>query len=182
MAALTRPWAADLHHFWFHRLDPSDWYGGGAELDEELRRRFGGEWRALRHRRPDEFLVGPRGSLAAILLFDQVPRNIHRDSPLAFASDPLARSICHAVLARGWHSALSMKERQFLYMPLMHSEEILDQQLSVALFAELGRALSFARDHRAMIARFGRFPHRNAVLGRQTTEAEQRSIDAGNAW
>lgn len=182
MVALRRPWAADLHHFWFHTLDPADWYGGSSALDHELHRRFAGEWQALRRREAGGFLNRPRDALAAVLLLDQVPRNIHRGSPLAFASDPLARAITYAVLTRKWHHLLTPKERQFLYMPLMHSEDIADQRLSLALFAELGRSLRFARSHHAMIARFGRFPHRNSTLGRTTTDAEQAAIDAGHAW
>ena len=114
--------------------------------------------------------------------FDQVPRNIFRGDARSYASDPLARAIAREVLRRGWHRALGPEERQFLYMPFMHSEHILDQRLSLALFARLGRSLSFARSHHAMIARFGRFPHRNDVLGRETSEAEARAIAAGHAW
>jgi len=173
---------AELYHFWFARLGPADWYAKNDQVDDALRRRFESEWRALRYRQPHEFLDSPRGAIAAVLLFDQVLRNIFRGSALSFASDPLARAIAREAIARGWHRALTPVERQFLYMPFMHSEDILDQQLSVALFARLGRSLSFARDHHAMIARFGRFPHRNEVLGRKSTAAEVAAIDAGNAW
>lgn len=177
-----RPWMAELQHVWFAKLGPADWYAVNETVDDALRRRFEREWRALRRRQPHEFLDSPRGALAAVLLFDQVPRNIFRGSALSFASDPLARAIARKVIARGWYRALTPVERQFLYMPFMHSEAILDQQLSVALFARLGRSLSYARDHHAIIARFGRFPHRNDLLGRQTTPAEAAAIEAGHAW
>lgn len=138
----------------------------------------------LRNRPPRDFLGDPLTARAAILLFDQVPRNLHRGSASAFASDPLAVAITQGALRRGWDRGLGLHERQFLYMPLMHSEAIADQVLSLRLFASLGNAtiLSFARSHYRMIARFGRYPHRNAVLGRKSTAAEKRAIADGNAW
>ena len=119
-----------------------------------------------------------------MLLFDQCPRNLFRNSPRAFAFDPLARAICKGALAKGWDRGLGLHERQFLYMPLMHSEDIADQRRSLALFTELGNSFiaGFARAHYDMIARFGRFPHRNAVLGRKSSAAEERAVAAGHAW
>ena len=177
-----RPWMAELQHVWFAKLGPADWYAVNETVDDALRRRFEREWRALRRRQPHKFLDSPRGALAAVLLFDQVPRNIFRGSACSYASDPLARAIASQVLRRGWHRSLTRDERQFLYMPFMHSEDITDQRLSLMLFARLGQALSFARDHYAMIAQFGRFPHRNDVLGRETSAAEARAIEQGHAW
>lgn len=177
-----RPWAAQLLHFWFHELTPRDWYRGGAQVDAAIERRFARYWHMLGHRPAGEFLGSPRMALAAILLLDQVPRNIFRGDRRAFATDGLAQAIARRAIARGWDRHLGQKERQFLYMPLMHSEDILDQQLSLAKFAELGSSLDFARSHHRMIARFGRFPHRNAVLGRRSTEAEKRAVAAGFSW
>jgi uncharacterized protein (DUF924 family) len=119
-----------------------------------------------------------------VLLFDQLPRNLYRGTPEAFAHDRLARAITRGALTRRWDLRLAPVERQFLYMPLMHSEAIADQRLSLALFTRLQRrfGLPFARDHHKMIARFGRFPHRNALLGRASTPAEQRALAAGFAW
>ena len=119
-----------------------------------------------------------------MLLFDQLPRNIHRDSAKAFACDPLARAIAKGAVARGWHRRLGKHEKQFLYMPLMHSEAIADQRLSLRLFTGLGdmSIASFARAHARMVMRFGRFPHRNAVLARKSTASELRAIAAGNHW
>lgn len=121
---------------------------------------------------------------AAVLLFDQVPRNLYRDDPRAYATDHLARAIVYAALRRGWTRGLSKPERQFLAMPLMHSERVLDQRLSLRFYAALGdpNVLAFARAHHRMIAGFGRFPHRNAVMGRHSTAAEQRAVAAGNSW
>lgn len=184
MAAARLAWAADLLHFWFHELGPADWFAGGPTVDRELRRRYARWLAALRLRPARDFLSDERTARAAILLFDQVPRNIHRGSPCAFATDPLARAITRAALCRGWDRGLGRAERQFLAMPLMHSEAIADQRASVAYYTALGEpnVLGFARSHHQMIARFGRFPHRNDVLGRKTTAAEQRAVAAGFAW
>lgn len=184
MTALNRAWAADLHHYWFHTLGPADWFGGSIVLDEAIRRRFA-RWHAmLRGQAAESFMDNPRGALAAVLLFDQVPRNIFRGDPQAFATDPLALAITHDVLRRGWDRGLAYGERQFLYMPLMHSEDIRDQLLSLRMFGRLPRrnGWEFARSHYRMIARFGRYPHRNEVLGRESTPAEVAAVEAGFAW
>lgn len=184
MPAAQRPWAADLLHFWFHGLRPADWFGRSAAVDAELERRFGKWLTALGNRPADTLLTDRDTARAAVLLFDQCPRNLFRDDARAFAFDPLARSICKASLERSWDTGLLLAERQFLYMPLMHSEKIADQLLSLRLYTRLGSSfiLGFARDHHRMIARFGRFPHRNAVLGRISTPAEESAIAAGHAW
>lgn len=184
MAAAHRPWAAELLHHWFDKLRPSEWFGRSADVDGQLRRRFGRELAALGRQPAYEFLTDRSTARAAVLLFDQLPRNLFRDDPRAFAYDPLARAVTRGALARGWDKGLGRQECQFLYMPLMHSEAIADQLLSLKLYAALGDpfVLSFARAHYRMIARFGRFPHRNAELGRKSTRAEERAVVAGNAW
>ncbi|MXO75663.1 DUF924 family protein [Altererythrobacter aerius] len=182
MAAAPRRWAAELLHFWFHVLGPADWFGGGPAVDNALSRRFARDLDALRSQPPHAFMGDRLTAQAAILLFDQVPRNIHRGTPEAFASDGLARAICTRFIGRGWHRGLSDQARTFAGMPLMHSERIADQRASLAYFFDLPDARGFARDHWRMIARFGRFPHRNPVLGRQSSAAERAAVAAGNAW
>ena len=177
-------WAADLLHLWFQRLRPADWWQPSAALDDLLQRRYG-EWlRALATIAPARFCRHPAQALAAVLLFDQIPRNIHRGSAGAFATDPLARAICHLALDKGFDRKLPGKRTQFLVMPLLHSEDIADQRLALTLFRQIdnGSAFAFARAHHRMIARFGRFPHRNAVLGRSGSAAEREAIAAGFAW
>jgi uncharacterized protein (DUF924 family) len=149
-----------------------------------LRRRFGRELAMLRRRPADEFLTDPATALAAVLLFDQLPRNLFRNDPRAYACDPLARAIANAALDRGWDAALSRPERQFLAMPLMHSERLADQRRSLAVYARLGPRYGwpFAVSHHRMIARFGRFPHRNEVLGRASTRAEINAVRQGYVW
>ncbi|WP_120077344.1 DUF924 family protein [Aurantiacibacter odishensis] len=184
MALAPRQWAADLLHFWFHELTPADWWGGSEQTDATIEKRFRHWLEALFVCPPSSFLHDPQTALAAVLLFDQVPRNVYRDTPQAFATDPLARAITYGALRRGYLSLLARQQRQFLAMPLMHSENIADHLLSLRLFAQIngGANLPFARSHYRMIARFGRYPHRNAVLGRTSTPAEKRAIEAGFAW
>lgn len=184
MTAARLPWAADLLHFWFHELRPDQWFGRNAQVDQALRRRFGRTLARLGRRPPREFLRDRLTARAAVLLFDQLPRNLFRDDPRAFACDSLARAITHGIVARGWDRGMPKMARRFVYMPLMHSEAIEDQEQCLRRFAALGDSftLGFARAHHRMIARFGRFPHRNPALGRKSTPAEQRAIAAGNAW
>ena len=184
MATPPRRWAAELLHFWFHKLGPRVWFAPDPRADASLRRRFERELTRFRLRPSHEFLEEPQSALAAVLLFDQLPRNLYRRSPLAYAFDPLAREIAREALRRGWDRRLAPRQLQFLAMPLMHSERIADQRASLAVFARLGPRYGwpFAVSHHRMIARFGRFPHRNEVLGRASTEAEKRAVAQGFAW
>lgn len=183
MAAPPRRWAAELLHFWFQGLGPRDWFRGGPRVDETLRKRFERELTMLCTRPPGEFLADRQTAQAAVLLFDQVPRNIYRGQRRSFAFDPLARSIAREALRRGYDNRLGMTKRQFLAMPLMHSEHISDQLWSLAFYRRMPRhGWSYARNHCRMIARFGRFPHRNELLGRNSTDAEERAVKAGFSW
>lgn len=162
--------------FWFGpEAGPERWFKKDPTFDAAIRARFadacadalaGGlaDWRA-----------GARGCLALILLLDQFPRNLHRDDARAFAGDARARAVLARARAAGFDRELDPAERHFLYMPLMHSEDPADQRDSVALFEALGNAdvLKYARAHKAIIDRFGRYPHRNAVLGRASTPEEE---------
>ncbi|MXP26289.1 DUF924 family protein [Altererythrobacter indicus] len=184
MAASQRRWAAELLHFWFHSLKPSDWFMPGSDVDDTLRERFESDLLMLWNRPASEFLGDPQTALAAVLLFDQIPRNIYRGSPRAFAFDPLARTITRSALSSGYDKDLTRRQSQFLAMPLMHSEFISDQLWSKEYFTRLGQNFGrpYALAHFKMIARFSRFPHRNKVLGRKSSAAEKRAVKAGFAW
>ncbi len=164
--------------FWF-RLGPDDWWRGGPELDEAVRARFGALWEDERRQPATAFGGTPRGALAAVILFDQFPRHIFRGHADQFATDHIALAVAAHAVDHGLDDALAPIERGFLYMPFQHSETLEDQQRSLALFTALGdeQQIRFARLHHDVIERFGRFPHRNAMLGRKPRAAE---IEAGD--
>ena len=166
-------WQQDIVDFWFS-LDGEQHWKVDPALDAACRERFLDTWEEQRTRPATDFLGSPEEALAAILLFDQMPRNMFRGDPRSFATDPLARDIAAAAVDRGFDSRLSEERRIFLYLPFEHSEELADQDRSVALFEAIGNDFytDFARKHRDVIVRFGRFPHRNAVLGRASTDEE----------
>lgn len=160
-------WRSDVLKFWFG-LTYDQWWKGGDELDHRIRERFLKLWAEKRQLPVDAFLGDPLTSLAAVILFDQFPRNMLRGHADQFATDHLAVAIAKAAVDRGFDEDLQMNERPFLYMPFQHSENLADQDRAVFLFTAIGdeRYPSYARKHRDIIARFGRFPHRNAILGR----------------
>ncbi|NTZ43917.1 DUF924 domain-containing protein [Altererythrobacter sp. SALINAS58] len=184
MTMVSRRWAAEVLHVWFHRLGPADWFNPAPDVDTTLCHRFQDELHALGRQRVGAFLTGPDLALASVLLFDQVPRNIFRGSAKAYDWDSLAQNIARGAIQRGWDNAMTRHQRQFLGMPLMHSEDIADQQASLRYFSqpELRFVGDFALSHYRMIARFGRFPHRNPVLGRASTEAERKAVASGFSW
>ncbi len=171
----------DVLAFWLGALDEQGradeehqkrWWTKDAAFDQEIRDRFSaahGELMAGGHR---EWLDTARGRLAAIVVLDQFSRNMFRGTPASFASDPLALELAEEGIARGMDRELRADERQFFYMPLMHSEDVAAQDRCVALFAALPYALQYAEQHRHIVKRFGRFPHRNAILGRESTPDE----------
>ncbi len=176
--------AVDLLTFWFDEHGQGDWFRGGEAFDDKIRERFGALYEAHLGGAASDHLATPVTALAAILLFDQVPRNLFRDDARACATDPLARAIAEGVMERDWEERLTAEGRQFAYLPFMHSEDLADQDRSVALFEGLGNdeATEFARKHRDAIARFGRFPHRNEALGRETRPQEREAVREGADW
>jgi uncharacterized protein (DUF924 family) len=165
---------SDLIAYWFSPEVKQKWFAGGPELDAELAEKFGPWLEQAKAGGLREWAEEPESALALIILLDQIPRNIHRGTPDAFACDSEALELTKASLVRDFDGRLPAEMRHFLYMPLMHSEDLGDQQRGVELFEALGQeeALDYMKRHRDVIARFGRFPHRNAILGRQSTEEE----------
>jgi uncharacterized protein (DUF924 family) len=164
----------EILRFWFETLKPEDWYRKDPAIDAEIVKRFSAIYEALKLRVPQDWLAEPRGMLAAILVLDQFPRNIFRDDPRAFATDQAALTLSKHAIREGLDMRLPPEQRAFIYMPFQHSEARDDQARSIELFTALGAPLNldFARRHEAIIARFGRFSHRNAVLGRESTGEE----------
>jgi uncharacterized protein (DUF924 family) len=181
---MTYSLSEDVLNFWLTRVGPKGWYAGSPALDDAIRRRFGRAVQAARAGDFDNWVAAPRSSLALLMLLDQFSRNLYRGSGEAFAADPHARRIARLAVARSFDQWIDEPGRQFFFLPFMHSEAMADQNACVALIGarmpRTGRAnMPFAREHREIIRRFGRFPHRNKALGRKTTPEEQEFLDNG---
>jgi uncharacterized protein (DUF924 family) len=164
----------DVLSFWFSEETRPKWWVKEDSFDARMRERFGAALEAAQSGALDHWAETPDGALALVILLDQAPRNIHRGTPQAFAADAKALAIAKAAIAKGFDAALPSERRNFLYMPFQHSERLEDQERGVALFAgnDVADGLKWMTAHRDIIARFGRFPHRNAVLGRDSTAEE----------
>jgi uncharacterized protein (DUF924 family) len=164
---VSNDWRADVLKFWFD-LTYDEWWKGGSEIDHRIKQRFLKLWAEKRQLPVESFLDDPLTALAGVILFDQFPRNMFRGHAEQFATDHLALAIAKDALEKGFDEDLQQQERGFLYMPFQHSENVADQNRGVLLFTELGdhEQLGYAKKHRDVIERFGRFPHRNAILGR----------------
>ena len=166
--------AQNILHFWFEELTHKQHFAKDAALDEIVRTRFGDTLEAAARCELYAWRATPEGALAEIIVLDQFSRNIYRDLPRAFAQDSMALALARELVASGQDSALSTAQRRFAYMPYMHNESALIHAQAVQLFAQPGleEAMDFEQRHQSIITRFGRYPHRNAVLGRVSTAEE----------
>lgn len=166
--------AEDILHFWFEELSPAQHFAQEDAIDAMIRVRFGATWQAAQRCELWAWRSTPQGRLAEILVLDQFSRNIHRGSPLAFAQDAQALALAQELVAGKHDAALPPPQRAFAYMPYMHSESAAIHEQAMRLFDQPGleNNLKFEVQHRDIIARFGRYPHRNAVLGRTSTAQE----------
>ena len=164
----------DILSFWFHEIDQAKWWQKDPEFDRLIKNKFSALHRQAANCELFEWRHSAKGRLAEIIILDQFSRNIFRDTPLAFASDALALALSQEAILLGRHLELDDAERVFLYMPYMHSESLIIHDVAVVLFKENGvqSSLEFEIKHRDIIARFGRYPHRNTLLNRVSTEAE----------
>jgi uncharacterized protein (DUF924 family) len=175
---------ADVIGFWTS-AGPKKWFARNAAFDDAIRLKFEPVHHAAARGEHADWAASPEGALALLLLLDQFPRNLYRGSAHAYATDPLARSIARPAVAAGFDRKAAAELRPFFYMPFEHSEDLADQDRAVALFEAHDAAtgdvdsLKWAVIHRDIIRRFGRFPHRNAALGRRTTPEEQAFLDDG---
>jgi uncharacterized protein (DUF924 family) len=165
--------------FWFGTLTRADWFAKSDELDRTLAQCFAATYDAVSVAPLANLLTSANEALAAVIVLDQIPRNIFRGTPRAFAADARARDLTRAAIAAGHDLSLGLHERLFLYLPLEHSEVMADQDSAVDLISALGDAeyTRYAIAHRAIIVRFGRFPHRNAILGRASTPEETAFLE-----
>ena len=169
---MTNP--ESILHFWFEELQPAAWWKKDVALDALIAERFAALLDSARVGELHAWRESAVGALAEIIVLDQFSRNIFRDRAEAFAQDALALVLAQEAVRRGLDKALSKQQRHFLYMPFMHSESRLIHQEAVRLFTDLGDAwvLDFEMQHKAIVERFGRYPHRNALLGRVSTSDE----------
>ena len=191
------PRAGALRRFWFGGERGTGfrpmWFRRSAAFDAELRARFAQDWAAAGSGALESWCATPQGAVALVLLLDQLPRNLCRGRGTAFAQDPLARRVASEAIHRGFDTTLPAVERVFLYLPFEHSEDLADQERSVALYAAIPESppgfpptlkeniVFYARRHHEIVARFGRFPHRNAALGRSTTPEEAAFLTEANS-
>ena len=172
--------AADVVAFW-REARPKAWFKKDEAFDDDIRRRFLKTHEAAAAGQLTEWEHSAEGALALLILLDQFPRNMFRGSTRMFATDPMARAIAAGSIVRGHDAEIDKSLRNFFYLPFEHSEDPKDQERSIALCKAAGDAdsLKWAEIHADIIRRFGRFPHRNAVLGRATTPDEQKFLDEG---
>jgi uncharacterized protein (DUF924 family) len=170
----------DVLAFW-RQAGPDRWYGRDNAFDAEIRARFLELWRKAVAGELSAWEASDDGALALTIVLDQFPRNIFRGDPKTYASDAAARDVASRAIDRGSDLRVADDLREFFYLPFMHSEHLADQLRCIDLLRQAGRTdnLKYAEDHAAIIRRFGRFPHRNRILGRATTSEEQAFLDEG---
>jgi uncharacterized protein (DUF924 family) len=175
---------AEVINFWFSEPVKSMWFSSTAEFDVQLKHQYESLWESACAREVDDWQMHAKGALALVIVLDQFPLNMYRGSPLGYSSEAQARDVSRLAIQQEFDKNLHGPERSFLYMPFMHSEDIEDQNLSVSLYesGQLESNLRFARHHQEIIRRFGRFPHRNKVLGRESTKEEVRYLNSKEAF
>jgi uncharacterized protein (DUF924 family) len=176
-------WASEVLDFWFEELGAAHWFSKIDAIDAQIRARF----LALHQQlvaQESRVSTTPCALLAAVIVLDQFSRNLFRGTPRAFAADPIARRLARSAISHGFDAGMKDEERLFLYMPFEHSEDRKDQDLAVELIAQLGNEewTRYAIAHRAIIDRFGRFPHRNAVLNRPSSADEVALLQQPAEW
>lgn len=174
----------DVLEFWFSGLSRSRWFNSTPEHDREIRRRFERLWIQAHDGQLTGWEETAEGVLALVILLDQMPLNMFRDCPESFASEAQSRAVAGHAIARGLDTLMSKEQKAFLYLPYMHSESLDDQERSVELFEKAGLEdnLKWARHHRDIVRRFGRFPHRNSILGRESTAEEADWLASAEAY
>lgn len=180
----TMPGPDAVLAFWFSETAAKGWFRSTPEFDESLRRRFEPLVKAALAGRLDEWSETAEGALALVIVLDQFPLNIYRGRPESFSGEQKAREVAAAAIEQGWDESFTAKQKAFLYIPFMHSEALQDQERSVTLYREAGLQdnLRWAEHHRNIIKRFGRFPHRNRILGRPSTPEEIAWLESEEAF
>lgn len=176
--------ANSIIDFWVNEVGPAHWYKSNPEIDAKIKNKFEDVWREAKDGELGAWMCTPEGCLALVLLLDQFPRCMFRGTAQAYSSDGAALAAAKRGIVMGHDFKIPEPQRQFLYMPMMHSESLMDQERCVRLIALRllstgGEGLLHAKAHRDVIRQFGRFPYRNAILGRANTESETAYLTAG---
>jgi uncharacterized protein (DUF924 family) len=171
----------DILDFWFSATNRAKWFSKEPAFDQEITDKFLGTYETAANRRLDYGQDSQAGTLASVILLDQFPRNMFRGTAKSFATDNKALALTKYAIAERMDRGLDDDHRQFLYMPLMHSEEIEDQKLGIELFAYNPQMQLYAKRHMEIIDKFGRFPHRNEILGRKSTDEELEFLKSPNS-
>ncbi|QUX97342.1 DUF924 domain-containing protein [Marinomonas sp. CT5] len=169
--------------FWFNDIEPKQWFQKDTDFDNKILTRFGKLHRQAVQGELSSWRYSAKSALAEIIVLDQFSRNIYRDQPESFAADPMALALAQVAIFKGFDQALTQTERSFLYMPFMHSESAVIHEEAVKLFRDLGivNNLDFELKHKKIVDRFGRYPHRNAILGRTSTPEELAFLAGPNS-
>jgi uncharacterized protein (DUF924 family) len=174
----------DVINFWFADEVSKKWFNSTPEFDAEIKQRFESVWQDARQNRLSDWENTAEGALALVIVLDQFPLNMFRGQPQSFATEAMSRQVSQRAIEQGFDKQLQDKQRAFMYLPFMHSESPEDQTTSVRLFKEAGLNdnLHWAKHHQDIVARFGRFPHRNAILGRESSVEELQWLDSDEAF
>lgn len=170
--------------FWFSDAVSKLWYNSTPEFDRQLRDDYQALWEQASRGELADWAETPQGSLALVIMLDQFPLNMFRGTARSYSSEAQSRDIARAAIERGFDKKLAPEQRSFMYMPFMHSENLADQLYAIELFegAGLESNLRFARHHHAIVERFGRFPHRNQALGRESSQAEKEYLESSESF
>jgi len=170
--------------FWFKEIDRKVWFNSTPEFDAQLKERFERVYLSALNNELENWENSPQGSVALVIVLDQFPLNMYRGLPQSFSGESKSREVARRAIKNNFDLELPGEQKAFLYMPFMHSEDLGDQDLSVMLYSKAGldHNLRFAKHHREIVRKFGRFPHRNKILGRESTEAEIAYLNSKEAF
>ena len=176
--------AQQIIDYWYSDAVKPLWFNSTPAFDDELKIQFEPTYLVATAGELEHWKTDALGILALVILFDQIPLNIYRGTPQSFQSEAVARDMTNIAIRQGWHESLTKEQQAFLYMPFMHSESLKDQDYAVALYEQAGLEdnAKYAHHHRTIVQRFGRFPHRNKILGRTNSEAEELYLSSDEAF
>ena len=174
----------DIIDFWFSEEVRKLWFNSTPEFDATLRTRYQSTWEQAGRGELDDWMQSPEGCLALVILLDQFPLNMFRGEGRCFSTEAKSREVARAAIEQGFDEQIAIEQRAFLYMPFMHSESLADQQYALQLFDQPGLEgnLRFAHHHHGIVEKFGRFPHRNEMLGRESTPEEVEYLNSKEAF